>query len=57
MIEKTKTTRVFAVLGPRPADIDLRSLIENEGAKADRVEVYQKPGGEWAATLFRLPGR
>ena len=25
-----------------------------EGARLDRVEVYQRPGGEWAATLFRL---
>jgi hypothetical protein len=54
MIREMRTRRVFAVLGPRPEGLDFKALIEAEGARLDRVEVYQRPGGEWAATLFRL---
>ncbi len=42
----------FAIIGPRPVDLDLFPLFE--GASLERLEVFQKPGGEWAATLFRL---
>ena len=52
MILELKTVRVFAILGPRPQGLDLASLIQ--GASVERVEVFQRPGGEWAATLFRL---
>ncbi len=44
--------RIFAILGPRPMDLPFVSMVE--GATVDRVEVYSRPGGEWAATLFRL---
>jgi hypothetical protein len=44
--------RIFAILGPRPKDLPFSSMLE--GATVDRVEVYTRPGGEWAATLFRL---
>ena len=55
MIEETKTRRVFAVLGPRSTDLDLK--LQVPGAAVERVEVYARPGGEWAATLFRLRGK
>ena len=42
----------FAVIGPRPVDLDLSPLFE--GVSLERLEVFQKPDGEWAATLFRL---
>jgi len=54
MIAEMKTRSVFAVIGPRPQGLDFRPLIESEGALVERVQVYQRPGGEWAATLFRL---
>ena len=47
-----RNRRVFAVLGPRPSDLDFTTLVP--GAAVERVEVYQRPGGEWAATLFRV---
>jgi 4-amino-4-deoxy-L-arabinose transferase-like glycosyltransferase len=43
---------VFAILGPRSPGLDFRSLME--GVPVERVEVYERPGGEWAATLFRV---
>jgi hypothetical protein len=33
-------------------DLALSSLFE--GVSLEKLEVFQKPGGEWAATLFRL---
>jgi hypothetical protein len=42
----------FAIIGPRPVDLDLFPFFE--GGSLERLEVFQKPGGEWAATLFRL---
>ncbi len=54
MVEEMKTRRVFAVLGPRSSDLDFKSQVA--GAAIERVEVYERPGGEWAATLFRLRG-
>ncbi len=54
MVEETKTRRVFAVFGPRSMDLDFKSQVA--GAAVERVEVFQRPGGEWAATLFRLRG-
>ena len=53
MAEEMKTRRVFAVLGPRTPALDFKSLIAGI-ASAERIEAYQRPGGEWAATLFRL---
>lgn len=44
--------RVFAVLGPRPSGSDFKSQLP--GIVAERIEAYQRPGGEWAGTLFRL---
>jgi len=60
MAAEARRGRVFAVLSPRFEDFDFRSLME--GASVERVEVYERPGGEWAATLFRVgvgshPGR
>jgi hypothetical protein len=52
MTTQARSGRTFAIVGPRPADFDLRALLE--GARLERLEVFQKPGGEWAATLFRL---
>lgn len=43
---------VFALLGPRSPGLDFRTLME--GISVERVEVYERPGGEWAATLFRV---
>jgi hypothetical protein len=54
MVGEMKTGRVFAVVGPRSTDLDFKSQVA--GAAVERVEVYQRPGGEWAATLFRLRG-
>jgi hypothetical protein len=42
----------FAVATPRATGFDFASLVSS--GLADRVEVYARPGGEWAATLFRL---
>ena len=55
MAEEAKTRRVFAIVGPRTSDLDFKSAIA-DAASAERVEVYERPGGEWAATLFRLRG-
>jgi hypothetical protein len=42
----------FAVATPRAMGFDFASVVS--AGRADRVEVYVRPGGEWAATLFRL---
>jgi len=52
MIEEAATRPVFALLGPRSPDLDLKALFST--VTVDRLEVYQRPGGEWAGTLFRL---
>ena len=52
MIPELKARRVFAVLGPRTPVLDFIPLIQD--ARAEQVEVFRRPGGEWAATLFRL---
>ncbi len=52
MIQEMRTSQVFAILGPRPLDLDFQSLVQ--GAMVERVEVFQRPEGEWVATLFRL---
>jgi len=44
--------RAFAVLGPRSAGLDLPSVMV--GSRVERIEVYTRPGGEWAASLFRV---
>lgn len=56
MIEEMKARRVFAIVGPRTIDLDFKTLISS-AADAERLEVYQRPGGEWAASLFRLRHR
>ena len=55
MAEETKTRRVFAIVGPRTRDLDFKAAIA-DAASAERLAVYARPGGEWAATLFRLRG-
>lgn len=52
MIDEARRGRVFAIFGPR-SGLDFRAVM-GEVADVERVEVYQRPGGEWAATLFRL---
>jgi 4-amino-4-deoxy-L-arabinose transferase-like glycosyltransferase len=42
----------FAVATPRAAGFDFASLVSS--GLADRIELYVRPGGEWAATLFRM---
>jgi hypothetical protein len=56
MIEEMKARRVFAIVGPRTIDLDFKTLISSAAA-AERLDVYQRPGGEWAASLFRLRHR
>ena len=53
MAEEAKTRRVFAIVGPRTRDLDFKAAIA-DAASAERLAVYARPGGEWAATLFRL---
>lgn len=55
MAGEMKTRRVFAVVGPRTPDLDFKALAADI-ASVERVEAYERPGGEWAATLFRLRG-
>ncbi len=43
---------VFAILGPRSPGVDFRSVME--GVPVERVAAYERPGGEWAASLFRV---
>ena len=45
----------FAIFGPRSPSFDFSS--EWKEAVPERIEVYTRPGGSWAATLFRLRGR
>lgn len=52
MVAEAGKGTVFAILGPRSPGLDFKSLME--GAPVERVEVYERPGGEWAATLFRV---
>jgi hypothetical protein len=52
MTAEARRGPTFAVVGPRPVDLALSSLFE--GVSLEKLEVFQKPGGEWAATLFRL---
>ncbi len=44
----------YAVVGPRPEPLDFRAFVSNSAGLALRVQVYERPGGEWAATLFRV---
>jgi len=55
MAEAAKTGRVFAIVGPRTRDLDFKAAIADT-ASVERLAVYTRPGGEWAATLFRLGG-
>lgn len=45
---------VHVVVGPRSDSVDFRALVASESGVAERVEVFERPGGEWAATLFRV---
>lgn len=54
MTGEAEPRRAFAILGPREPDFDFKALM---GDSLERVEVFERPGGEWAATLFRLAGR
>jgi hypothetical protein len=51
-VVEARKGRVFAILGPRTSDLEFAAMIE--GAVAQRIEVYTRPGGEWAATLFEI---
>ena len=53
MIEQAQKGRTFAIVGPRTRDLDFKAVIAGP-VEVERVAVYQRPGGEWAATLFRL---
>lgn len=44
--------RILAAAGPRPDDLDFKSLLQD--VVPVRLEVFQRPGGEWAGTLFEL---
>ena len=56
MAQQVSRGRVFAVFGPRSPGLDFK--VEMAGAvEVERLDVYQRPGGEWAATLFRLAPR
>jgi hypothetical protein len=44
--------RTLALLGPRASDLDFKSLMEDPGV--ERLEVFTRPQGEWAGTLFEL---
>lgn len=50
--EEASKRAVLAILGPRSPGLDFRSLFES--VPVERVEVYERPGGEWAGTLFRV---
>lgn len=52
MVVEARKGRSFAILGPRSSGLELAALME--GAVAQRIEVYTRPGGEWAATLFEI---
>lgn len=54
MIPGSSGTAAFAVLGPRASDFDFKSRLTP--VTAERIEAYQRPGGEWAGSLFRLVG-
>lgn len=55
MVAQAATTKVVAILGPRNESLDFPSSLL--GAVAERVAVYQRPEGEWTASLFRLKVR
>lgn len=52
MVVEARKGRVFAILGPRVSELDFAAAME--GAVAQRIEVYTRPGGEWAGTLFEI---
>lgn len=52
MVAEARKGRTFAILGPRTSALEFASVVE--GAVAERIEVYTRPGGEWAATLFEI---
>jgi|CXWL01.1.fsa_nt_gi MFS family permease len=52
MVMEARKGRAFAILGPRTSDLEFAAAME--GAVAQRIEVYTRPGGEWAATLFEI---
>lgn len=52
MVVEARKGRVFAILGPRSSELDFAAAME--GAVAQRIEVYTRPGGEWAGTLFEI---
>ena len=54
LIRKNQGPRVFVVLGPHDTGFDIKSLLASLGA--EKLEAYQRPGGEWAGTLFQLTG-
>ncbi|MEO8359450.1 MAG: glycosyltransferase family 39 protein [Vicinamibacteria bacterium] len=44
--------RALIAAGPRSDQLDFKPLLQGFGLK--RLEVYQRPGGEWAGTLFEI---
>jgi hypothetical protein len=55
MISEAATRRVFVILGTRSDALEVK--LQFEADSLERLELYQRPGGEWAATLFRVRGR
>ena len=51
-LARTLRKPLFAVTGPRSDTFDFKS--QWGGMTPQRLDVYVRPGGEWAATLFRL---
>jgi hypothetical protein len=54
MVQLAKSVRVFAVIGERSGGGEFKASIESLTTRVDRLKVYERPGGEWAATLFQL---
>jgi 4-amino-4-deoxy-L-arabinose transferase-like glycosyltransferase len=51
MIEGRAKGRVLVLLGPRVPDIDFRAGMQGD---AERLAIFDRPGGEWAVTLFEI---
>lgn len=52
MSSAAESRRIFAIAGPRFPPLDLASAMPRTAIKP--VEVFSRPGGEWAATLYSL---
>ena len=52
MTSEPRSRRAYAVAGPRAVAFEFGSMVS--AGLAERLQVFSRPGGEWAATLFRL---